>query len=162
MERSEAMSEADTEVQTICGGREMAVGGGMGEQRGLSGRQPPRSFSCSVSAWGSCWRRVLERVITAAFLDKLCSVCVLHGHIGTEDTAKGTLETSRTYLSCWDWSCQESCLHQRFNVFLFLLLLRATQAGCLITIQGPSLLICTQDLLQLRLGRHRSQELGAS
>ena len=55
MERSEAMSEADTEVQTICGGREMAVGGGMGEQRGLSGRQPPRSFSCSVSAWGSCW-----------------------------------------------------------------------------------------------------------
>lgn len=69
---------------------------------------------------------------------------------------------SRTYLSCWDWGCQESCLHRRFNVFLFLLLLRATQAGCLITIQGPSLLICTQDLLQLCLGRHRSQEFGAS
>lgn len=28
MERPEAMSEADTEVQTICGGREMAAGGG--------------------------------------------------------------------------------------------------------------------------------------
>lgn len=87
-------------------------------------------------------------------------MCALQGHVGTEDTAKGTLETSGTYLSCWDRSCQESCLHRRF-IFLFLLL-RATQAGCLITIQGPSLLICTQDLLQLRLGRHRTQELGAS
>lgn len=42
---------------------------------------------------GSCWRRALERVITAAFPDKLCSTSVLHGHAGTKDTAKGTLET---------------------------------------------------------------------
>lgn len=35
LERPEAVSEANTEAQTICGGQEMAAGGGLGEQRGL-------------------------------------------------------------------------------------------------------------------------------
>ena len=71
MERPEAMSEADTEVQTICGGREMAAGGGWqnreafeaGSLQGVSraqsrlgaaaggglfaGRCPPAEHTCS-------------------------------------------------------------------------------------------------------------------